>query len=237
MLKINGKIIILSLAVVLIPTRSVLAAAYFLPEYEDKGFNVFGDRDIDNPFYSTKQDCINQGYTQESCPIGSHLEDKCPLGLDINLYKNCISNAATCTSLGYVLSCPEGEEPNLSKYCNHDNLYIKCQCASCLGYDYTLAEASTLGYMPDGEACRSCENLKYKRQPAPCEGYNYDSTNCGVGECATLAGTTCISGNITKYKECTPCPPPVPTCNIPQVKVDNYWCGGVLRCWLSADTD
>lgn len=237
MIKINRKLFILSLAAAMISTHSVYGAAYWLPEYPDKGFNGYSEDGNGGFIYSAAQECRDNGYTIKSCPAGSHPVHKCPTGLDSSLYKECFSNAAACTGEGYVLSCPAGQEPDLTKYCNHDNLYIKCKCSLCLGYDYSEAEANSLGYIADGQPCNSCGTLKYKRKAAPCDGYNYDSSNCGVNECQTLEGATCQSGNILKYKECKACPPPVPTCDYPKVKIDTYWCNGALRCWLPAEID
>ena len=68
----------------------------------------------------------------------------------------------------------------------------------CSGYDYTYAQATALGYVPDG-SCLSCSETKYKRKENPCSGYS-------VCECGGAAGASaCYTGATQKFDSCKPC--------------------------------
>lgn len=212
-------------------SNSTFAASHFLPTFEKTGFDSFAE--VENPASDLSTDykrCLLDGYKLTSCPENAALAYQCPWG--INLYKQCISYAKLCNDKGYVITCAAGYEPNLNQTCPYDSLYVKCQCARCLGYDYTLEEANAQGYVPDGEPCLSCGVNKYKRKINPCKGFEHDNTNCNVGVCGRLSGDTCVSGMMIKYKECRACPvPPEPQCAEGLVNMKTYWCEEALKCW------
>ncbi len=198
----------------------VKASLYFLPDYK---YIDFADANIPHNPNTIENSCPEIGYNVTSCPEGQVPYDKCPLAS--GYYKSC---KKICE--GYEQSCPDGKVPDVSQYCSYDHSYIKCVCDECEGYDYTYIQATTGGYVVEGEGCQSCEELRYKRKENPCDGYDYDASNCGVTSCGTLSGNTCQSGTIVKYAECKSCP--APSCSSTEWNLDSYWCNGALRCWL-----
>ncbi len=221
-------IFILSLTTCLSLSSSVFAKSQFLPEAVDNWGN---HNNPDTAVNSDYNNCIKEGYTIKSCPDGYALDisERCPYGLNSPLYKKCYSLAELCQDKGFQLSCSEGYEPNPNEYCPYDSVYIKCQCAQCLGYDYTEAEANAEGYIADGEPCMSCATPMYKRKINPCDGFKYDVESCGATSCGNVAGEYCKSGTVYKYKDCNSCT--VPSCPDGQINFHTYWCGGVLSCW------
>lgn len=231
----NYKIISLSLISCLSFSSLSFAAAYYLPEYESKWGGFAGtEAPLFNNSNDTLNKCADAGYTISACPAGSTAKtnERCPYSIDKNYYKKCYTYAELCLKDGYTLTCETGYEPDLSHACPVDSVYVKCQCAACPGYNYSEEEANAEGYIADGEPCLSCGENKYKRKNNPCSGFDYDISNCGVSDCGTLEGETCQSGAVVKYKKCTPCPAPVPSCDSPAVSVENYWCGSALKCWM-----
>lgn len=236
----NSTILKLILAYCLGLPASAMAASHYLPDTQRQCWNNFNNVcSSDESFegngggiQTDYQSCIKAGYTIKSCPEGYavSISERCPFGLNTNLYKACHAIAEICQDKGYTLTCAAGYEPDLNKYCSYDSLYVKCDCARCLGYDYSLNEANAEGYVVDGDPCQSCAESKYKRKINPCTGYDYDASNCGVTSCGTLGGDTCVSGNVLKYKECKACP--APSCGDGYWNLDSYWCDGALRCWL-----
>ena len=243
----NSIILKLILAYSLGLPSSVMAASHYLPDTNRDCWNNYNNVCYDDnasgggsssggsgggSISTDYQSCINAGYTIKSCPEGYAVDinERCPFGLGTNLYKACHSIAQICQDKGYTLTCAAGYEPDLNQTCNYDSVYVKCACARCLGYDYTLDEANSSGYVADGEPCQSCDEFKYKRKINPCTGFDYDTTNCGVTSCQTLSGDTCVSGSVLKYKECKACP--TPSCGEGYWNLDSYWCNGALRCWL-----
>ena len=207
------------------------AKSQFLPEAKES-FSEFSKSDIN--IYSPIQSCKDLGYTVRSCNPGYVLSDPCPYGISTGYYKSCVAASLVCTNKGYTTSCENGYEPDYGQRCPEDELYTKCKCASCVGYYYTAEEANIDGYVADGDPCISCGEEKYKRKINPCEGFEYDSTNCGVTSCGQLEGETCLSGSVLKYKECGTCP--TPSCPEGTVNYDTYFCDGALRCYWPSTT-
>lgn len=205
---------------------NVWAESQFLPEAKEK-FSNFTNSGMS--IYSPSQQCKDEGYTITSCPEGSWPNKSCPYGLSTGLYKECIISAAMCVNKGYTANCAEGYEADYAQRCPYDELYTKCKCNTCVGYYYSEEEANAEGYVVDGEPCLSCNTKKYKRKENPCDGFEYDFTNCGVTSCGSLDGETCLSGAVLKYKECAPCP--TPACPDGTVNYDTYFCDGALRCY------
>lgn len=221
----------LTLATCVLLSHQALARSQFLPEAVDN-FGNFSR--LPNGVVSDYQHCLKLGYTIKSCPEGYALDikERCPFGLNSPLYKKCYSLSNLCQEKGYKLSCPEGSEPNLNKYCPYDSLYVQCQCAGCPGYDYTEAEANAEGYIADGDPCMSCDTPMYKRKPADCKGFDWTTETCGATSCGNVDGEYCVSGTTVKYKDCSNCTvPPAPACPDGKVNIDTYWCNGALRCW------
>lgn len=207
------------------------AKSQFLPEAKES-FSEFSKSEIN--IYSPIQTCKDLGYTVKSCNPGYVLSDPCPYGISTGYYKKCVAASEVCTNKGYTTSCEDGYEPDYGQRCSEDELYTKCKCASCVGYYYTAEEANIDGYVADGDPCISCGEEKYKRKINPCEGFEYDSTNCGVTSCGQLEGETCLSGSVLKYKECGTCP--TPSCPEGTVNYDTYFCDGALRCYWPSTT-
>lgn len=234
----NSIILKYTLACCLLLPATAWAGRQFLPEASEACWNNFGaicGGSSNNTGYrppSDYQSCIDAGYKIKSCPEGYAVKigERCPYGINTNLYKACHSIGGICQSEGYTLTCSTGYEPDLSRSCRYDSLYVKCKEARCLGYDYSEAEANAEGYVADGEPCQSGNEFRYKRKINPCTGYEYDTTNCGVTSCGKLSGETCLSGSVLKYKECKACP--APSCGEGYWNLDSYWCNGALRCWL-----
>lgn len=222
-------------AMSIIATSSNAEKAYaksqFLPEAKES-FSEFSKSEIN--IYSPIQTCKDLGYTVRSCNSGYVLSDPCPYGISTGYYKKCVAASEVCTNKGYTTSCEDGYEPDYGQRCSEDELYTKCKCASCVGYYYTAEEANIDGYVADGDPCISCGEEKYKRKINPCEGFEYDSTNCGVTSCGQLEGETCLSGSVLKYKECGTCP--TPACPEGTVNYDTYFCDGALRCYWPSTT-
>ncbi len=94
--------------------------------------------------------------------------------------------------------CDTGKVRDSSQVCTYDEDYAKCICDPCVGFNYTIAQASEQGYEP-GEICNSCGTIKYKRVENDCSGYK--TCNCG-GE---IGADVCYSGTVQKFDTCKEC--------------------------------
>ena len=178
-----------------------LAAACFVTDTTNCSGNEFANADSDDndggvppggDDYELDNDkrCIEEGYTLTSCPEGYEPYNYCPY--DRTYFEKCVSS---CPS-DYV-TC---EEPyyGVGEAC--DGKYASCECTPCSsGYDDTSIPE---GYVQDGEACLDCDGkTKYKIKPNPCDGFM---------DCGSMGGEagakTCLSGTITMYDNCKPCP-------------------------------
>ena len=173
--------------------------------------------------------CIEEGYTQTSCPEGYEPYNYCPYD---NTYfercrKLCPSNYVECEKPYYGVgeacegkyaSCRKDtgkacleENPEYTNRCgwgqtlgddrcSYDSSYGIC-CNTCAGYPYTKDNIPN-GYVQDGEPCVDCDgNEKVKIKPNPCDGY----MDCGsVG--GEWGAKTCLSGTTIMYDNCKPCP-------------------------------
>ena len=172
-----------------------LAAACFVTDTTDCSGNEFAGNNADEddsgvPPGGDDYDlddgkrCIEEGYTQTSCPEGYEPYNYCPY--DRTYFEKCVPS---CPS-DYV-TC---EEPYF------DGKYASCECTPCgSGYDNTTIPE---GYVQDGEACLDCDGkTKYKIKPNPCDGYM---------DCGSMGGEagakTCLSGTTTMYDNCKACP-------------------------------
>ena len=182
------------------------------------------DYDLDN-----EERCRQEGYTQTSCPAGYDKVNYCPYDNSYfekcqepcpdyfveceppyygvgtacgNKYASCekdTERACKEQNPDYVTSCPPGQQFS-SDRCSYDSSYGIC-CNTCAGYPYT-ADTIPDGYVQDGEACTDCNGqTKYKIKPNPCDGY----LDCGSMGPETGANS-CLSGTMTKYDNCKPCP-------------------------------
>ncbi len=230
MMNRNSYILVLSVTTAINMAATAQAESQFLPEAKEK-FSDFSNSN--STIYSPILECRENGYTISSCPEGSMPSKPCPYGISTGLYKECVPAASICLNKGYVLNCEEGYEADYAQRCPEDELYTKCKCNTCVGYYYSEEEANAEGYIADGEPCLSCNEKKYKRIENPCDGFEYDTTNCGVNSCGTLEGDTCQSGAVLKYKNCAPCP--TPACPEGTVNYDTYFCNGALRCYWPAE--
>ena len=70
----------------------------------------------------------------------------------------------------------------------------------CLDYPYTSIPS---GYVKAASSV-CCGKTYYQIKENPCSGYNYTAEDCEFGG-NTSAGT-CLSGTVTKYKQCLSCP-------------------------------
>ena len=181
--------------------RIKLAAACFVTDTTDCSGNEFAGNNADEDDggvppggddYDLDNDkrCIEEGYTQTSCPEDSDPINFCPY--DNTYFEKCKalcpSNYVTCEPPYYGVGEACGDK------------YASCECTPCSsGYDYTTIPE---GYVQDGEACLDCDGkTKYKIKPNPCEGY----MDCGsMGPEA--GASTCLSGTTTMYDNCKACP-------------------------------
>ena len=169
------------------------AAVCFINDTSACADGMFGGgTSSDIPSFDLNPDerCYNEGYTVSDCPDGYKAGGKkCPYG---PYYSECV---ASCPS-DYV-TC---EEPNVGVGKPCDGKYASCTCTPCgAGYDYTSVPS---GYVQDGESCLDCDGqTKYKVKVNPCDGFM---------DCGSMGGeagaATCLSGTITKYDNCKPCP-------------------------------
>ena len=140
------------------------------------------DYDLDN-----EERCRQEGYTLSSCLPGETPATPCP-------YDNSIFAECTCPT-GYT-TC-ESPYFGVGEACG--NKYASCECNPCTGYDYTSVPE---GYVQEGESCLGCDGQEhYKIKPNPCDGFL---------DCGSMGGETgansCLSGSVTKYDNCKPCP-------------------------------
>ena len=182
------------------PPLIQLAAACFVTDTTDCSGNEFAGNNADDDNggvppggddyeLDDSKRCIEEGYTQTSCPEGYEPYNYCPY--DNTYFEKCKAN---CPS-DYVTCEPPYH--GAGEACG--DKYASCECTPCSsGYDYTTIPE---GYVQDGEACLDCDGkTKYKIKPNPCEGY----MDCGsMGPEA--GANTCQSGTTTKYDNCKPC--------------------------------
>ena len=142
--------------------------------------------------------CIAEGYKITSCSLPSYLSQPCPY--NDSYHKSCVKNSdKACQEAGYF-KCGIGEVADGSQ-CPYDSNYYNgpCNCAPCKGYQYSLSQASSEGWEPDGTPCQSCTSLKYKRKATSC-GTNFHTCSNG----GTIGASSCKSGDETLYTECKP---------------------------------
>ena len=102
-----------------------------------------------------------------------------------------------CVDEGYTNApCIAGYVPD--EYCPYDSSYYTCDKEPCAGYDYTYAEATAQGYVPDG-SCQDGSTKKYKRIENPCVGYSV----CACG--GEPSAARCYTGATLKFSQCKPC--------------------------------
>ena len=144
----------------------------------------------------TVQQCGNEGYSVTSCSLPAYPSGQCPY--NSAYFAKCVEDRPrACKEAGFTeTSCASGTVVEAT--CSFDANYKKCKCDPCSGYDYTYAQATAQGYVPDG-SCLSCSETKYKRKENPCSGYS--SCECG-GE---TGSASCYSGSIQKFESCKPC--------------------------------
>jgi len=139
--------------------------------------------------------CLENGYVIGSCSVPQYIDEQCPNGLE--LYKYCTPNYyKACSELNaeYVAECESGWAHDTTAYCPYSNDYAKC-CNTCIGYDYVLSDIG-VGYIA-GESCSACNNVtKYKRELAPCDGYQM----CNNG--AKSGASSCMHGTEMWYSAC-----------------------------------
>ena len=146
----------------------------------------------------TVQQCKNEGYSVTSCSLPAYPSGQCPY--NSAYFAKCVEDRPrACKEAGFTeTSCASGTVVEAT--CSFDANYKKCKCDPCSGYDYTYAQASAQGYVPDG-SCLSCSETKYKRKENPCSGYS--SCECGAAAGASI----CYSGSTAKYSACENCDP------------------------------
>ena len=168
-----------------------IAAVCFINDTTACADGLFGTTDSNTPDfeYDSEKRCLNEGYSINSCPDGYKPGGKkCPYG---PYYSDCTKECPK----DYI-SC---EEPNIGVGEPCDGKYASCTCTPC-GDNYYAQIPE--GYIKDGEACLDCDGkTKYKVKINPCDGFL---------DCGSMGGASnaeiCVSGNITKYDNCKPCP-------------------------------
>ena len=175
-----------------------LAAVCFLGA-GDCGDARFSSLEGDDDYkVDTVQQCKNEGYSVTSCSLPAYPSGQCPY--NSAYFAKCVEDRPrACKEAGFTeTSCASGTVVEAT--CSFDANYKKCKCDPCSGYDYTYAQASAQGYVPDG-SCSSCSETKYKRKENPCSGYS--SCECGAAAGASI----CYSGATAKYSACENCDP------------------------------
>ena len=142
--------------------------------------------------------CQKNGYavTAESCVKPFYPSETCEKNRQY--YKECVRDEQrACGDEGYYLTCGVGQVlDTASAGCPYNSAYKKCVCNPCVGYTYTLAEATAQGYVA-GPSCNSCGTVKYMRLPADCG--SYVECDCGGN------GTACWSGTKKLFASCQSC--------------------------------
>lgn len=163
--------------------------------------------------------CRQDNY-YKSCSGGMVLDPDQSCGYDSS-YKKCISSEEKCEEEGYHSSCEEGKILDPGQVCSYSSSYQKCVCDPCEGYAYSYDQATEQGYEPDGEGCKSCGVMKYKRKVKECLGFSV--CDCG-GE---IGSTECWSGQQQMFLSCKEC---IEECDSGEIDLNNYWCNGDLKC-------
>ncbi len=181
----------------------------------------------ETPEYKTPEEvCQDAGYGQTPCPEGSS-PIPCPVAPNYfacscdkkfsqkcqapnygvgescgGKYQKCeedLDRACKEENGNYVTSCPSGWQMSDTK-CSFDPSYGLC-CNLCNGYTYNDEKDIPEGYVK-GETCVNCDNEPwFKLAPNPCDGF-YD---CSL-TAPEIGANSCLSGTVTKYDKCKPCP-------------------------------
>ncbi len=179
------------------PDKAYQTAAVCFLGSENCGDAGFGSMGGDDGYkVDTVQQCGNEGYSVTSCSLPAYPSGQCPY--NSAYFAKCVEDRPrACKEAGFTeTSCASGTVVEAT--CSFDANYKKCKCDPCSGYDYTYAQASAQGYVPDG-SCLSCSETKYKRKENPCSGYS--SCECG-GE---TGSASCYSGSTKKFSSCKKC--------------------------------
>ena len=163
--------------------------------------------------------CRQDNY-YKTCSGGMVLDPDQSCGYDSS-YKKCVSAEEKCEEEGYHSSCEEGKILDPGQVCSYSSSYQKCVCDPCEGYAYSYEEATAQGYEVDGEGCKSCGVMKYKRKAKECLGFSV--CDCG-GE---IGATECWSGQQQMFLSCKEC---IEECDSGEIDLNNYWCNGDLKC-------
>lgn len=142
------------------------------------------DLPYDIPDYNI---CVEEGFPLTSCPEFYTPYNYCP-------YDN--KYFAECREM-----CPDYVECNDPYYgvgepCN--GKYERCECDTCPGY--VFESEIPRGYHKVGEACNSCDGLKYKYEINSCDGF-MECADTGPEEGAEV----CWRGDTPTYSSCKPC--------------------------------
>ena len=121
--------------------------------------------------------CRQDNY-YKACSGGMVLDPDQNCGYDSS-YKKCVSAEEKCEEEGYHSSCEEGKILDPGQVCSYSSSYQKCVCDPCEGYAYSYDQATEQGYEVDGEGCKSCGVMKYKRKAKECLGFSV--CDCGGG--------------------------------------------------------
>ena len=210
-----------------------IASVCFITDAGNCSGNDFGNSETPNndtsepPEYKTPEEaCLEAGYGQTPCPEGSspipcpvapnyfacscadkfNQECKAPYyGVGESCggkYEKCeedLDRACKEENGNYVTSCPSGWQMSDEK-CSFDSSYGLC-CNKCEGYTYNDENNIPEGYIK-GETCVNCDNEPwFKLAPNPCDGF-YD---CSLTS-PEIGANSCLSGTVTKYDNCKPCP-------------------------------
>ena len=182
------------------------------PENYIKGAACPLDASLVKECISPETWCQNNGYNIKECLLPDYPDTACPHSPEY--YKTCkTDNVRACKEEGYSLVCDTGKVRDGNQVCSYDDSFAKCVCDPCIGFDYTIAQASEQGYEP-GEVCNSCGTIKYKRVENACEGYK--TCDCG-GE---VGADVCYSGTTQKFDTCKEC------CDASVYKYDASNCSG-----------
>ena len=163
--------------------------------------------------YKKCKDCPNACPGNPVCPDGSECtKDECsgtfcPYACKTDYKNYCTVVNTNCEDLGYSMISAECSSARNILHCPYDDSKVFCNLEEDVGCEYWC---NTYPYksIPAGyiETARRvcCNTTYYQITENPCSDYPYTNDDCEFG--GDTAAGTCLSGMVTKYKQCKSCP-------------------------------
>ena len=146
------------------------------------------------------------------CPEGSVCKQDtcsqtyCVTGCAAKYQNYCTTPITDCEELGYTMIGSECAAGVTVLHCPYDTNKVYCNPVEnvsceyyCNEYPYTSIPS---GFIKTAEK-NCCGKTYYQAEANPCTGFDYLDEDCEFGG-DTTAGT-CLSGTVTKYKQCKEC--------------------------------